>query len=132
MAIGGLYRVKNPMDTAMQGMERAAGTYGAMTKATKTETEPPPKTVGGAIMNVGGAALSGYQMGTTIGGAAAGTAAAGTLSAAGSATLGAVGGGAAAGAGAGAATGASTGSMAGPYSAAIGAAVGLLAYMLSG
>jgi len=73
MAIGGMYKVNNPMETAMMGMGNASKTYASMTKKTKTETKPPKKTAGGAIQNAGGAALVGWQMGNqfTTGGSAA-------------------------------------------------------------
>jgi len=67
MAIGGMYRIQNPMDTAMRGMAQAAGTYGGMSKNTKVEHEAAAKTVGGGIMAAGGAASAGYSIGSAIG-----------------------------------------------------------------
>ena len=70
MAIGGLYRVQNPMDTAMRGMAQAAGTYGSMSKNTKTETKEAAKTVGGGIMAGGGGAAAGASIVSAVGGGA--------------------------------------------------------------
>jgi len=71
MAIGGMYKVKNPMETAMQGMSQAAGTYGNMSKGSKTTVEPPGKTAGGAIGSMAGGAAAGTAVlpgwGTAIG-----------------------------------------------------------------
>ena len=75
MAIGGLYQVKNPMDTAMRGMSQAAGTYGNMSKNQKTETKEADKTVGGGMMAGVGGAAAGASIGTAIaGGASTGSA----------------------------------------------------------
>lgn len=76
-----------------------------MQPGSKTETEGPGKTAGGAMMSGMGGAAGGAMIGSMAGGAAT--------------------------AGGAAATGAATGSYAGWYGAAIGAAVGLAAYYLS-
>lgn len=70
MAIGGLYQVKNPMETAMQGMAQAAGTYGSMSKNQKTETKEAAKTIGGGMMAAGGGAAAGASIGSSIAGGA--------------------------------------------------------------
>ena len=67
MAIGGLYQVKNPMDTAMQGMAQAAGTYGSMSRNTETKTEAAAKTIGGGAQSAAGGAVAGAIIGAEVG-----------------------------------------------------------------
>jgi hypothetical protein len=64
-AIGGMYQVKNPMETAMQGMANAANSYSKMDKGGKTETEVA-KTAGGAIASGAGGAAAGASIGSSI------------------------------------------------------------------
>jgi len=72
MAIGGIYQVKNPMETAMQGMSQAAGTYGNMSQRKEVKTEEAAKTVGGGIAAGAGGAVGGAMAGAQIGGTAGG------------------------------------------------------------
>jgi hypothetical protein len=75
MAIGGMYQVKNPMETAMQGMSQAAGTYGNMSKNQKTETQEAAKTIGGGVAAGAGGAAAGASIGASMSsGAASGSA----------------------------------------------------------
>lgn len=75
MAIGGMYQVKNPMETAMQGMSQAAGTYGNMSKRSETTKEEAAKTVGGGIAAGAGGAAAGASIGASMSsGAASGSA----------------------------------------------------------
>ncbi len=67
MAIGGMYQVKNPMETAMQGMSQAAGSYGQMSKKTETKHEEAAKTVGGGVQAAAGGAIGGAMVGAEIG-----------------------------------------------------------------
>lgn len=67
MAIGGFYKIDNPMNAAMQGMANAAGTYGNMSKRGETKTEAAAKTAGGAIMSGAGGAVGGASVGASIG-----------------------------------------------------------------
>jgi len=72
MAIGGFYKVENPMNTAMQGMANAAGTYASMSKRTEVKHEEAAKSVGGGLIAGAGGAASGALVGAQIGGAAGG------------------------------------------------------------
>jgi hypothetical protein len=54
-------------DRSQQHMNSAINARGAIRPNTKTETEPPPKTVGGGIMSGVGGAAAGASIGATYG-----------------------------------------------------------------
>ena len=58
-------------DRSQQHMQMAIGSRSAMRPNSKTETEPPPKTAGGALMTGIGGAAAGASIGASIGGGAA-------------------------------------------------------------
>jgi hypothetical protein len=67
-----MYQVENPMDKAMGGMDKAAGTYGSMDKDIPANRDPGP-TPGGAINAGMGGAVAAASIGSAMGtGAAAG------------------------------------------------------------
>ena len=104
-----LYKYNSSGNRAADALDRAAGSFSRMQArdSSKTTTEGPGKTAGGAITSGAGTAMGGYMVGSAVGSSAA-------LSAGGSA-----------------AAGAQAGSTGGYWGAAIGAVVGIAAYLLS-
>jgi len=70
-----MYKIENPYEKAMGGMNQASGAYGSMMKDVPANRQPG-KTAGGALMSgVGGAAMvaqAGSLMGATAGTVAVG------------------------------------------------------------
>jgi hypothetical protein len=78
-----MYKVENPMDKAMGGMDKAAGTYGSMDKDIPANRDPGP-TPGGAI----NAGMGGAVAGATVGSMMAAEGAVGLAAVGGPVTLG--------------------------------------------
>lgn len=65
MAIGGFYKIDNPLNAAMQGMGQTAGTLASMSKRSETKTDDK-KSLGGASMGAMGGASMGASLATGL------------------------------------------------------------------